>query len=62
MDELITRITGRHGIDEETARAAVSIILSFLAQHGDSTHVKALIEAFPGAAATVDPVDDSSAA
>lgn len=62
MDELITRIAGKVGVDEATARKAVGVILSFLYQQGDRDKVVALVERIPGAEALVDrDADDSSA-
>lgn len=49
MEELIARIVGNVGIDDDTAREAVGVILSFLYQQGDRDKVVALIEAIPGA-------------
>jgi hypothetical protein len=49
MEELIARIVSNVGIDDDTARKAVSVILSFLYQQGDRDKVAALIEAIPGA-------------
>lgn len=49
MEELIARIVSNVGIDDDTARKAVSVILSFLYQQGDRDKVVALIDAIPGA-------------
>jgi hypothetical protein len=49
MEELIARIVSNVGIDDDTARKAVGVILSFLYQQGDRDKVVALIEAIPGA-------------
>jgi len=57
MEELISRITSNVGIDEETARRAVSIILSFLKREGDSEKVAELAQRIPGAEAYVDEAD-----
>lgn len=57
MDELITRIAERVGIDEATARNAVHIILSFLYEEGARDEVVKLIERIPGAAELVDSGD-----
>ena len=61
MEELIGRITGKVGIDEETARSAVRIILSFLYREGDSDKVTELAGKIPGAADYIDPTDDDGA-
>ena len=63
MDELINRITTNVGIDADTAREAVRIILSFLYQQGDREKVAALAESIPGRRAFIDEGDrDDSAA
>ena len=62
MDELISRITGKVGIDEATARSAVQVILSFLYQEGDRDKVIALAERIPGAADFIDTNADNDAA
>ena len=49
-------------VDEETARAAVRIIFSFLYQQGDSAKVAALAAKIPGAAEYIDSGDEDSAA
>lgn len=49
MDELIARITERTGLDAETARKAVGIILSFLKKEGPPEEVSRLIGAMPEA-------------
>lgn len=48
MDELISQISSNVGIDEATARKAVSIILSFLNSEGPTGKVQELISAVPG--------------
>jgi hypothetical protein len=48
MDELISQISSNVGIDEATARKAVSIILSFLNSEGPTDKVQELISAVPG--------------
>ena len=62
MEELIARITGSVGIDDDTARKAVGVILSFLYQQGDRDKVTALVEAIPGAQdfVSVDEADSSA--
>lgn len=62
MDELITRIIGSVGLDDETARKAVGIILSFLYQQGDRDKVVALIQKIPGAENFVNPDEADSSA
>ena len=48
MDELVSQISSNVGIDEATARKAVSIILSFLSSEGPPDKVQELISAMPG--------------
>ncbi len=62
MDELITRIIGSVGLDDETARKAVGIILSFLYQQGDRDKVVTLIQKIPGAENFVNPDEADSSA
>jgi hypothetical protein len=61
MDELINRITANVGVDADTARAAVRIILSFLAQQGDKDKVTALAKSIPGADQYIETTEDDSA-
>jgi hypothetical protein len=61
MEELINRITANVGIDVETARSAVRIILSFLSQQGDTGKVKLLAAAIPDAAQYIEGTEDDSA-
>jgi len=61
MDELINRITANVGVDADKARAAVRIILSFLAQHGDKDKVTALAKSIPGADQYIETTEDDSA-
>ena len=49
MDDLIARITQRTGLEAETARKAVGIILAFLRKEGPEKEVNALIAAMPAA-------------
>jgi hypothetical protein len=49
MDDLIARITQKTGLDAETARKAVGIILAFLRKEGPEQEVNALIAAMPAA-------------
>jgi hypothetical protein len=62
MDELINRIIRNVGLDDDTARKAVGIILSFLYQQGDRDKVTALIASIPGAEALVSADDPDSSA
>jgi hypothetical protein len=48
MDELIGQITSNVGIDEATAKQAVTIIISFLNSEGPSDKVQQLVSAVPG--------------
>lgn len=50
MDELISRITARTGLDADTAYKAVGIILGFLAKEGPPEQVAKLMETMPEAA------------
>ena len=61
MDELINRIVTKVGIDAETARTAVRIILSFLYQQGDHEKVVTLASKITGAAEYFEATDDDSA-
>jgi hypothetical protein len=62
MEELITRIESSVGLDDDTARQAVGIILTFLHQQGDREKVVALVERIPGAEAFVSTNDPDSSA
>lgn len=53
MEELISRIMTAAGIDEETARQAVGIILGFLNKEGPEDKMQQIFEALPGAAELV---------
>jgi hypothetical protein len=57
MDELITRVTGATGLDADTARKAVGLILAFLAKEGPPEDVAAISEAIPGGQAAIDTAD-----
>src|SRR6185503_16692332 len=61
MEELINRITANVGVDADTARSAVRIILSFLSQQGDKEKVATLAAAIPGADQFVEHTEDDSA-
>lgn len=54
MDELVSRIVARAGLDEETARRAVAAILTFLHTEGPADKVKALMARLEGSAAYID--------
>jgi hypothetical protein len=62
MEELISRIVAKAGVDDSTARAAVRVILTFLYQQGDSAKVAALAEKIPGAAEYIESGDADSSA
>ena len=59
MDELITRLVDRCGIDRATAQKAVAIILDFLRKEGPADKVQALLDGMPGAAALADSAGDA---
>ena len=61
MDELINRITTNSGVDADTAREAVRIILSFLFQQGDRDKVASLAKSISGAEQYLDATEDDSA-
>ncbi len=48
MDELIGQIASSVGIDEATAKQAVTIILSFLNSEGPSDKIQELVSTVPG--------------
>jgi hypothetical protein len=54
MDELIARLTDAVGVDAETARKAVSIILGFLREQGPTEKVDELIGKIGGAGAAIE--------
>jgi len=62
MEELITRIVSKVGVDEGTARAAVRIVFSFLYQQGDRGMMATLAAAIPGATEYVDTSNGDSSA
>lgn len=62
MEELFSRIVANVGVDDDTARKAVGIILSFLFQQGDREKVVALVEQMPGAEEFVNADDSDSSA
>ncbi len=49
MNELIDRIVANVGIDAETAKSAVGMMLGFLQSEGPADKVAAMIAAMPGA-------------
>ena len=49
MEELIDRIKEKAGVDDDTARSAVRVLLSFLYEEGDREKVVALAQKIPGA-------------
>ncbi|MEM7567088.1 MAG: DUF2267 domain-containing protein [Pseudomonadota bacterium] len=49
MDALIAKIASSVGVDEETAKKVVSIILNFINKEGPSAEVKDLMAKLPGA-------------
>jgi hypothetical protein len=53
MDDLIARLVSNTGVDAETARKAVGIILDFLQKEGPADKVQALMAKMPGADALV---------
>lgn len=53
MEELINRIMAAAGIDEETARSAIAIILGFLNKEGPEDKMQLIFDAVPGSAELV---------
>lgn len=49
MDELLARVTQKTGLDQDTARKAIGLILGYLQKEGPQAEVSKLIEALPGA-------------
>jgi len=49
MEELIARVTQKTGLDADTARKAIGLILGYLQKEGPQAEVNKLIEALPGA-------------
>ncbi len=62
MEELISRIVEKVGLDDATARAAVRIVFSFLYAQGDRDKMAAMAAAIPGATDYVDTSDQDSSA
>ena len=57
MDELITRVTTATGLDAETARKALGLIIAFLRKEGPPEQVDQLIAAIPGSAEALAEAD-----
>ena len=49
MEELLTRITQKTGLEHATARKAIGIILGYLQKEGPPNEVNQLIQSLPGA-------------
>lgn len=49
MNELVTQVADRVGIDPATAEKAIGLMLSFLQKEGDEGAVSKMIAAIPGA-------------
>ena len=49
MEELITRVTQKTGLDQATARKAIGLILGYLQKEGPQAEVNQLIQSLPGA-------------
>jgi len=49
MEELIKRIMAAAGIEEDTARSAIGIILGFLNKEGPEDKMQLIFDALPGA-------------
>ena len=62
MEELFTQIVKTVGIDDDLARKAVGVILTFLYHQGDHDKVVALVERMPGAEGYINPDDADSSA
>ena len=58
MDELVNRVAGATGMDAETARKAIALILGFLAKEGPEEDVAALSQAIPDAEAAIAEVEE----
>ena len=54
MEELITRVTQKTGLDQATARKAIGIILGYLQKEGPQNEVNQLVAALPGAQDTIE--------
>jgi len=59
MDELVSLISTKVGIDAALARRAIGVVLAFLQREGPADEVNALIAALPGADQAI--VDSQSA-
>lgn len=60
MDELVTLISEKVGIDTALARRAVGIVLAFLQREGPENEVNALVAALPGADQAIAAAGSSS--
>lgn len=49
MEDLINRIMAAAGIDEDTAKGAIGIILGFLNKEGPDDKMQLIFDALPGA-------------
>jgi len=59
MDELISRITNSVGIDADTAKKAVGMILGFLQKEGPADKVNEMLAAMPAARDLIDSAPDA---
>jgi predicted lipid-binding transport protein (Tim44 family) len=59
MDELVNRITAAAGLDAETARNAIGMVLGFLNKEAPGAPVDQLINALPGAQEAVAQAADA---
>jgi len=58
MDELVNRVASATGMDADTARKAIALILGFLAKEGPEEDVVALSAAIPGADVAIAEVEE----
>lgn len=61
MEELLGNIVEKTGLDQDTAREAVAIILGFLSKNGPQERMQQIFEALPGAEALVAAKDAADA-
>jgi hypothetical protein len=59
MDELISRITDSVGIDADTAKKAVGMILGFLQKEGPADKISEMLAAMPGAQDLIDSAPEA---
>lgn len=59
MEELISRIAGAAGIDEDLASKAVGIILNFLNKEGPDDKMQDILGALPGASELIEQAGSS---